>query len=260
MAELKTRREGSIGWIVFSNPDKYNAVTYDMWRALPEALADFDGDPDMRAICLTGDGEKAFVSGADISEFEAKRGSADAAAEYNRASQAAGAALVAARLPTVARIRGICFGGGLGLALSCDMRIAADDARFCVPAARLGLGYPYAGLKRLVDLVGPAYAAEIFATARRYNAAEAAHMHLVNRVVPVADLDAACAETLGAIADNAPLTIEAALAAIDAACKADAERDLDAVQVLFDRCFNSEDYKEGRKAFMEKRKPVFRGV
>jgi enoyl-CoA hydratase/carnithine racemase len=259
MAELKTCREGTTGWIIFSNLDKYNAVTYDMWRALPEALADFDADPDLRSICLTGDGEKAFVSGADISEFEAKRGSADAAAEYNRASQAAGAALVAARLPTIARIRGICFGGGLGLALSCDMRVAADDARFCVPAARLGLGYPYAGLKRLVDLVGPAYAAEIFATARRYSAAEAAHMHLVNRAVPVAELDAACAELLNAIGDNAPLTVEAALAAIDMACMPESERDLDAYQKMFDRCFNSEDYKEGRKAFMEKRKPVFRG-
>ncbi len=260
MAELKTRREGSTGWIIFSNLDKYNAVTYDMWRALPEAIADFEADPDMRAIALTGDGEKAFVSGADISEFEAKRGSADAAAEYNRASQAAGAALVAARLPTIARIRGICFGGGLGLALSCDMRVASEDSRFCVPAARLGLGYPYAGIKRLVDLVGPAYAAEIFATARRYSAAEAAHMHLVNRAVPVAELDAACGELLGAIGENAPLTIEAALAAIDEATKADHERDLASVQAKFDRCFASEDYKEGRKAFMEKRKPVFRGV
>ena len=259
MAELKVRREGTTGWIIFSNPDRHNAMTYEMWRALPEAIADFDGDPQLRAIALTGDGEKAFVSGADISEFEARRGTAEAAAEYNRAGQAASEALWAARLPTIARIRGICFGGGLGLALGCDMRIAADDARFCIPAARLGLGYGYPGLKRLIDVVGPAYAAEIFATARRYDAKDALQMRLVNRVAPVAELDKVCGEYLSAIGDTAPLTVEAALTAIDEAMKPGQERDLAKVQAKVDRCFASEDYKEGRRAFMEKRKPVFQG-
>jgi enoyl-CoA hydratase len=259
MAELKIRREGTTGWIIFSNLDKHNAMTYEMWRGLPEAIAAFDNDPDLRVIALTGDGEKAFVSGADISEFEAKRGSAEASAEYNRAGQAASEALFAARLPTIARIRGICFGGGLGIALGCDMRIAADDARFCIPAARLGLGYGYTGLKRLVDVVGPAYAAEIFATARRYDAKEALQMRLVNRVVPVSELDVTFNEYLKAIGENAPLTVAAALAAIDEAMKADQERDPGKVQAKVDRCFASEDYKEGRRAFMEKRKPVFKG-
>jgi enoyl-CoA hydratase/carnithine racemase len=259
MAELKTRREGSTGWIIFSNIERHNAMTYEMWSALPGAIAEFDNDPDMRAIVLSGDGEKAFVSGADISEFEKRRGSLEAAAEYNRASQAAGAALAAARLPTIARIRGICFGGGLGLALACDIRIASEDSRFCVPAARLGLGYPYAGLKRLVDIVGPAYAAEIFATARRYDARDALQMGLVNRIAPVEGLDALCAEYTQAIGNNAPLTVHAALSAIDEALKPESERDLAAVQALVDGCFASEDYKEGRRSFMEKRKPVFRG-
>jgi len=259
MAELKVRREGTTGWIVFSNPDRHNAMTYEMWRALPEAIADFDQDPEMRAIALTGDGDKAFVSGADISEFEARRGTAEAAAEYNRASQAAGEALLGARLPTLARIRGICFGGGLGLALGCDMRIAADDARFCIPAARLGLGYAYAGLKRLVDIVGPAYAAEIFATARRYDARDALQMRLVNRIAPVGELDTVFGEYLKSIGDNAPLTVEAALAAVDEALKPEHLRDPAKVQAKVDRCFASEDYKEGRRAFMEKRRPVFKG-
>ena len=259
MAELKIRREGTTGWITFSNLERHNAMTYEMWSAMPAAIAGFDADPELRCIVLTGDGEKAFVSGADISEFEKRRGSVEASAEYNRASQAAAAALAGARLPTIARIRGICFGGGLGIALGCDLRIAADDSRFCVPAARLGLGYAYAGLKRLVDVVGPSYAAEIFATARRYNAAEALQMRLVNRVVPLAELDAAVAEYTGAIGDNAPLTVHAALAVIDDIMKPESERDIPAVSALVDKCFASEDYKEGRRAFMEKRKPVFKG-
>jgi len=259
MAELKVSRDGSTGWIVFSNPDKHNAMTYEMWRAMPEAIAGFDADPDLRVIAFAGEGEKAFVSGADISEFESRRGSVEAAAEYNRASQAATDALYRARLPTIACIRGICFGGGLGLALGCDMRIAADDARFCIPAARLGLGYGYAGLKRLVDVVGPSYAAEIFATARRYDAREALQMGLVNRVAAVAELSGVTGEYLKAIGDNAPLTVEAALTAIDEILKPDSERNVASVQAKVDRCFASEDYKEGRRAFMEKRKPVFRG-
>lgn len=259
MAELKIRRQGTTGWIIFSNPARHNAMTYEMWRALPEAIAGFDNDPEMRAIALAGDGERAFVSGADISEFEARRGSVEASAEYNRASQAASDALLSARLPTIACIRGICFGGGLGIALGCDLRIAADDARFCIPAARLGLGYGYAGVKRLVDIVGPAYAAEIFATARRYDAKEALQMRLVNRIVAASELEAACGEYLNTIGENAPLTITAALTAIDEALKPDHERDPARVQEKIDRCFASEDYKEGRRAFMEKRKPVFKG-
>jgi enoyl-CoA hydratase len=259
MAQLKVSRDGTTGWIVFSNLDKHNAMTYEMWRAMPEAIAGFDADPELRAIALTGDGDKAFVSGADISEFEARRGSVEAAAEYNRASQAASDALYRARLPTIACIRGICFGGGLGIALGCDIRIAAEDARFCIPAARLGLGYGYPGLKRLVDVVGPSYAAEIFATARRYDAKEALQMRLVNRIAPVAELNAAVGEYLKAIGDNAPLTVEAALTAIDEIMKPDRERDLAIVQAKVDRCFASEDYKEGRRAFMDKRKPVFKG-
>jgi enoyl-CoA hydratase len=256
---LKTRVDGAVGWLIFSNPERHNAVTYDMWRDMPRAIREFDSDPAVRVIAVTGDGPKAFVSGADISEFEKRRGSAEASAEYNRASQAGQDALLNTSTPTVAVIRGICFGGGVGLALACDMRISADDGRFCVPAARLGLGYGYSGIKRLIEVVGPAFAAEIFSTARRYGAAEALHMGLVNHVVPVAGLDAFAAEYLGQISDNAPLTVAAAMRAIDEALKPDRERDIRAVDDMVERCFASDDYKEGRTAFMEKRKPVFKG-
>jgi enoyl-CoA hydratase len=257
--KLITRTEGPVGWLVFSNPERHNAITYDMWRAMPEAMHKFDTDPNIRVIAVTGDGDKAFVSGADISEFERLRGSADASAEYNRASQAGQEALINTAAPTVAVIRGICFGGGVGLAISCDMRIAADNAKFCIPAARLGLGYYYSGIKRLVDIVGPAYAAEIFATARRYTAAQALQMGLANHVLPTAEFDAFVAEYLGQIGENAPLTIAAAMRAIDEALKPESDRELHAVEDMIKLCFASEDYKEGRTAFMEKRKPAFKG-
>ena len=256
---LKTRIDGAVGWLIFSNVERHNAVTYDMWCDMPRVLGEFDSNPAVRVIAVTGDGAKAFVAGADISEFEKRRGSPDASAEYNRASQAGQESLSKTVKPTVAVIRGICFGGGVGLALACDMRIAADDGRFCVPAARLGLGYQYGGIKRLSEVVGPAYAAEIFATARRYNAAEALRMGLVNHVVPATELDAFAAEYLGQITENAPLTVAAAMRAVDEVLKTERDRDVAAVDAMVDRCFASEDYKEGRTAFMEKRKPVFKG-
>lgn len=259
MGELIARRDGRTGWIAFSNAARHNAMTYDMWCALPEALHTFDSDPEIRVIALTGEGDRAFVSGADISEFEQRRASADASAEYNRAVKAATDALARTVKPTVAVIRGICFGGGMGLAVSCDMRVARDDARFCVPAARLGLGYDYAGIRRLLDVVGPACTAEIFATARRYSAAEALQMKLVNHAVPGAGFEAFVAEYLGQIGGNAPLTIAAAMRAIDEALKPAHDQDLGAVAAMVKACFASEDYIEGRTAFMAKRKPVFNG-
>ena len=259
MPQLITRHAGAVGWLVFSNVERHNAVTYDMWRDMPRAIHEFDTDPAIRVIAVTGDGDKAFISGADISEFERRRASKDATTECNRASQAARDALIGTSTPTVAVVRGICFGGGVGIALACDMRLAADDALFSIPAARLGLGYDYAGVKRLIDIVGPAYTAEIFATARRYGARDALQMGLVNHAVPVAEFDAFVADYLQAIGDNAPLTVAAAMRAIDEALTPERDRDLRAVQDMIDQCFASEDYKEGRTAFMEKRKPLFKG-
>lgn len=259
MAELIVRKEAGTGWIVFSNVKKHNAVTYDMWMGVAPAIADFEADPAIRAICITGDGERAFISGADISEFEQRRSSEAATKEYNRANEIASDAVANAAKPVLAKIRGYCFGGGVGLATCCDLRIAADDATFSVPAAKLGLGYAYPGVKRLMDIVGPMYTAEIFATARRFTAAEMHQMGYLNRVVPVAELDRVVDEYLAMIAGNAPLTVKAALASIDTGRAPESQRDLAKMQRLVEACFASEDYVEGRRAFMEKRKPRFQG-
>lgn len=245
--------------MVFNQPEKLNAVSYDMWLAVPKIIADYEADPDVRVIVLAGAGDKAFVSGADISEFEQKRGTADAIKVYNEAGDRANAALIGATKPTIAMIRGYCIGGGLGIALTTDLRICGDTSTFAVPAAKLGLGYAYSGIKRLADVVGPSFAKEIFFTARQFTAEEARVMGLVNRIVPVAELETYVRKYAATIAGNAPLTVKAAKMAINAATKDPDRRDLATVQAAVDACFASDDYKEGRTAFMEKRRPAFKG-
>lgn len=256
---LLTRKEGAIGWIVFSNLAKHNAVSYDMWADFPRVMSAFEADPEVRAIVITGDGEKAFISGADISQFEKARASADAQTTYNAAVETAYLAPVRCAKPVVARIRGICMGGGLGLAAACDFRFASDDAVFRMPAARLGLGYNYPGIKRFVDLIGPANTADIFFTARKFSAADAQRMGFLNRMVPVAELDHELSAFLALIAENAPLTMAEVKYGIRQVVASDAERDLEGLKRMIDACFASEDYKEGRSAFMEKRAPAFKG-
>jgi enoyl-CoA hydratase/carnithine racemase len=259
VAELIRRRDGAVGWIVFSNPARYNAMTYDMWRGLPEALAAFDADPAVRVIVLAGDGDKAFVSGADISQFESQRANEDARAEYNRVVEAAYLAPVLAMKPVIAKIRGICMGGGLGLAAACDVRLAADDAVFRMPAARLGLGYSFTGVRRFVQVFGAANTADIFFSARKFDAKDAARMGFVSRVIPAADFDREVATYCALMGENAPLSLIAAKAAIREVQKDPDARELEALQMKIDACWASEDYKEGRTAFMEKRTPNFRG-
>ncbi|HEY6336179.1 MAG TPA: enoyl-CoA hydratase [Alphaproteobacteria bacterium] len=259
-AKITVRQDGPIGWLVIDNPERRNAVTYDMWQAIPEALKGFAADPAIRAIVVTGAGEEAFASGADISEFGERRATPEAVAQYNATTARAHAALIEIAKPTIAMVRGFCIGGGLALALCCDIRMAAEGSRFGVPAARLGLGYRFDGVKRLVDLVGPAYAREIFFTARQFDADEALRMGLVNRVVPKEALEAAVKETAATIAANAPLTVAAAKLSIEEALKDPAERDLGAIDAAVEACFKSQDYIEGRQAFVEKRRPKFRGV
>lgn len=254
------RKEGPIGWMLFNNPARHNAVSLDMWEAVPRIVADLEQDDAVRVVILAGAGGKAFVSGADISEFAEKRSSRDAITHYNAVGERASDALAGCRKPTIAMIQGWCIGGGLGIALCCDMRIASDDSRFGVPAARLGIGYGYAGVARLADLVGPSFAKEIFYTARQFDAGEALQMGLVNRVRPAADLESyvrGYAETIGA---NAPLTIAAVKLCVDEHLKDAGQRDLGACQAAVDACAGSADYAEGRTAFMEKRRPVFRGA
>jgi enoyl-CoA hydratase len=257
--KLIAQKEGHIGWVVFNNPARHNAVSFEMWQALPIVLDAYARDPEVRVIVVKGAGEKAFVAGADISQFKEKRSGEDAVKAYNAASDAAAEALRNCPKPTIAMIRGYCIGGGTAIATNCDIRIAAEDARFAVPAAKLGLGYRFSGIKRLAAIVGPSFTAEIFFTGRQFNAQEALQMKLVNRVVPVADLESYTLEYANAIGSNAPLTIAAVKRAVIELLKDPGERDLELCQKMVQDCFKSEDYREGQAAFMEKRKPVFKG-
>ena len=252
-------KDGAIGWITFNNPERRNAVSMAMWVALGDIVGDYAADDAIRVIVLKGAGDKAFVSGADISEFEEKRSSPETTKAYHEVSARASEALRHVGKPTIAMIRGFCIGGGVSVALGCDLRIASDNSRFGVPAAKLGLGYEYDGVKRLVDVVGPAFAKEIFYTARQFSAAEALAMGLINRMLPDAELDAYVRETAASIAANAPLTVGSIKTLVDEAVKDESARDMALCQQVVDRCFASEDYVEGRTAFMQKRKPMFRG-
>ena len=256
---LLAKKEGAVGWIVFNNPERRNAVSLDMWQAIPSVLNDFERDSNIRVVVLTGAGDKAFVSGADISEFKERRNTEEAAAAYSKISEAARVRLHETLKPTIAMIRGYCIGGGLATAIGCDIRIAAEGSRFGIPAAKLGLGYAYDGIKKLIDLVGPAYAREIFYTARQFSAEEALAMGLINRLLPAGELEGYVKNYCEMIAANAPLTIRAAKQITREALKDESKRDMALCQRVVDECFASADYTEGRTAFMEKRRPVFTG-
>jgi len=250
--------EGAVGWMIFNHPARHNAVSMDMWRSVGRIVEAFKADPAVRAIVVTGAGDRAFVSGADISEFHEKRATPAAIAEYDAISEHASQLLETMAKPTIAMIRGYCIGGGVDLALRCDIRIAADDARFGVPAAKLGLGYPFSDVNRLVHIVGPAFAKEIFYSGRQFNAAEALQMGLVNRVVPAGELKGSVNAFAETVVGNAPLSISAIKQCVGEALKDAGQRNLAACQAAVDACYASADYVEGRTAFMEKRRPLFR--
>ena len=238
--KMIARKEAGIGWMIFNQPEKHNAVSYAMWQAVPRIMADFEADEAVRVIVLAGAGEKAFVSGADISEFEEKRSAEDSIKVYDAAGEAARRSLIEATKPTIAMIRGICIGGGLAIALNTDTRICSANSVFAVPAARLGLGYKYPGIRRLVDIVGPAFAKEIFFTAGKFSAEDARVMGLVNRVVPEGELESAVRTLAATIAANAPLTVKAAKLAIDAAVTDPERRRMAEVDAAIKACFASE--------------------
>lgn len=258
VGQLDHHVEGHVGYVTFNNPGKFNAVNYDMWLALPKAMQALVDNPEVRLIVLQGAGDKAFVSGADISQFSTHR-DGDASAHYNQATQAGYASVLDCPKPTLAKIRGICMGGGLGLALDCDVRMASADSKFRMPAGRLGLGYAYEGIQRFTEVLGVANTADLFFSARIFGAEEALRLGLLKQVVPAAEFDAVVHAYAQMVCENAPLTLAAAKRSLLELRKASADQDIALVHAMVDACFSSEDYKEGRKAFAEKRTPRFQG-
>jgi enoyl-CoA hydratase/carnithine racemase len=259
MAELKTTIQDGVATVLFSNLPKMNAMSYDMWQAVPKVFAELDANPAVRLIVCAGDGDKAFISGADISQFEKLRGTVEAQIVYNKAVEDAYTAPMNTTKPVIARIKGICIGGGLGFAAACDMRICSDDSIFRMPAARLGLGYSPAGVRRFMNVLGAANTVDIFMSARKFDAREALRMGFVSKVVPAADLVKETAAYTKMVAENAPLTVAAAKYAVQQWMRDEKDRDLARAMKMVEACFASEDHQEGRKAFMEKRTPEFKG-
>ena len=254
----RDERDPRIGWVVFDHPERRNAVSVEMWEQIPAALQEVSEDESIRVAVLRGVGEAAFVAGADISEFGEQR-SGGATRAYDERSGRAFAALIQMGKPLLAMIHGYCVGGGVAISLAADMRYASSDAVFAIPAARLGLGYHMAGLEALTNLVGPSRAKEIFFTARRFRADEALAMGLVNAVTAPAELEGLVRETAGRIADNAPLTLASVKRIVLEISRPDEKRDVEAINASIRACFESDDYREGIKAFLEKRSPRFRG-
>jgi enoyl-CoA hydratase/carnithine racemase len=257
--QMIAEKDGAIGWLIINNPARHNAMSRDMYEAIPRIMAQFEADEDVRVIVLRGAGDKAFVSGADISKFESQRSTPEDQIRWSATTQGASDAISDVSKPTIAMINGYCLGGGVALAVSCDLRIASERSRFAVPAAKLSVGYGAHGIRKLMNVVNPAFVKEIFYTARQFSAEEALAMGWVNRVLPSEQLEGYVREYAGTIAANAPLTLRAVKATVRELLKDPEARDLAASEALVSACFTSEDYVEGRRAFMEKRKPAFKG-
>ena len=256
---LGVEKRGAVGWLVFDQPAKRNAINGEMWRGIPAAMKQFDADPEVRCVAFRGAGSGAFSAGADISEFEKIRAQKASVAEYDGLLDQVLRSIQDSRKPSLAMIHGFCMGGGLEVALACDLRYCGRSAQFGIPAAKLGLAYNVEGHKRLLETVGHARAREIMFLGRRYSADEALQMGLVNRVVDDEALEPYVAEILKSLSENAPLAIANSKTILEEYAKAEGAPDHAVMQAAIDRCARSADYQEGRRAFMEKRKPTFKG-
>ena len=258
--KMLSRVEEGVGYITFNNPEKHNAVSIEMWDALEKILDEFRLSKDIRVIVLNGAGGKSFVSGADISKFDKERSSKEAVLSYNKRTQKVYELLETFPKPTIAMIDGYCIGGGLNLAVCCDIRICSEKSKFAMPAAKLSLGYPFSSIKRLFDVMGPGMAKHFMFTAEKISAGEALACGLVQKLVSEENIVTYVRDYALTISQNAPLTIKAMKQIGIEILKNPDERDLLLCEQLASACFDSEDYKEGRKAFMEKRKPNFKGL
>ena len=256
---IVARKDGAIGWLVFNNPAKHNAISMDMAEAVPAVMRGFEEDSEVRVIVVAGAGEKAFAAGSDISGFESVRADPQKNKHYNDVNERSYNAVYECKKPTVAMIRGYCIGGGLDFATSCDVRFCSDNAVFAVPAGKLGLGYGHEGILRFGRVMGYMRARDLFLSGRRLDAEEALRLGLVHRVIPLAELEAETTAYAQSIADNAPLTLVAIKRAFLEYEKDPGSRDLGSAQAMIDACFSSADYTEGRAAFAAKRKPKFTG-
>ena len=256
---LRVEKRGATGWIVFDQPARRNAINNAMWRGIPRAMKQFDADPEVRCVAFTGAGMQAFSAGADISEFESARASQSSVHEYDNLQDHALHAIQDSPKPSVAMISGYCLGGGIEIALACDLRYCSASSVFGVPAARLGLAYTVEGHKRLLETVGHARAREIMFLGRRYKADEALAMGLVHQVLPDSTLEKFVDEVVKTLVDNAPLSIANTKTILEEYVKSSGTPDAGRMRAAIERCARSDDYKEGRRAFMEKRKPDFKG-
>jgi enoyl-CoA hydratase/carnithine racemase len=256
---LRVEKRGAVGWIVFDQPARRNAINGEMWRGIPPAMQRFDADPDVRCVAFRGAGTDAFSAGADISEFEARRASEESVGQYDGLLDQVLHSIQGSMKPSLAMICGYCFGGGVEVALACDLRYCAASAQFAIPAAKLGLAYNVEGHKRLLETVGHARAREIMFLGRRYPAEEALAMGLVHRVLPDGELEAFTHQILSELCQNAPLSIANTKTILEEYAKSLGAPDHERMRAAIERCARSEDYREGRRAFMEKRKPGFRG-
>jgi len=257
--KILAEKGDGIGWLTFNQPEKRNAMSLEMWQGMGDVLTAFEQDDEVRVIVMQGAGGRAFISGADISQFEKHRNSAEASDRYNQIAGGARAILAATQKPVIAKVQGFCIGGGLAVAMAADYRIASDDSQFGVPAARLSIIYPFDGIKALQALVGPGNAKKILFTGYRYPAEEALSMGLIEEMTTVEALDDVVRAHAATIAANAPLSIAGSKETIRELAKNEADRDVARLVKMAADAMDSEDYAEGRRAFMEKRKPVFRG-
>ena len=258
--KMLSRTQDGVGYIIFNNPEKHNAVSIEMWDALEKFLNQFREDNNIRVVVLEGAGGKSFVSGADISKFDKERSTKEAVLSYNKRTQKVYELLEAFPKPTIAKINGYCIGGGLNLAVCCDIRICSEKSKFAMPAAKLSLGYPFSSIKRLFDIMGPGMAKHFMFTAEKISANEAVSCGLVQKLITEENLETFVNDYAFKISKNAPLTIKAMKQIGIQILKNPSERDLTLCENLASACFDSEDYKEGRKAFMEKREPNFKGI